>query len=462
MLKTKQISVKIGLFIGACVSFAVVAFFLTWNSGILFSFVAASLIVCIFFIARNAADIFFSERIERKGLYDGETGLLSQFIERLRFSYTLDDFIQAVRDVCEDRGGISVLYVDKDENRILYNSPSHIASAGETIEKLALNFGADWEEGCYFFDGELGLVSDPAASRGFFIAADRRHAYFFCRYTRLFDPIIFPKLVDEFKRFQLCEKTIAKMSEISSLSKEWALLADTQKTFLPQTMPKIKRLDIASFYRPLVNVSGDYYTVLPVTNEKTLVMLGDVSGKGLSAALIMGLVINTVKTIKNKENLSLLVSSVDKAIKSMSLEDKYTVLFVAIIDTRQMTLEYVNASMADPVLISRSPDGGRLRALKSNASLVGIIDMEEIKPNVQKLYTGDMLFIASDGVSEAMNETGVELGNTEQYERLLKKSFVKSARAFITDVSDLVFAFSGEGRIRDDITMLAIKVGEAV
>ena len=118
--------------------------------------------------------------------------------------------------------------------------------------------------------------------------------------------------------------------------------------------------------------------------------------------------------------------------------------------------------MADPVLISRSPDGGRLRALKSNASLVGIIDMEEITPKVQKLYTGDMLFIASDGVSEAMNENGVELGNTEQYERLLKKSFVKSARAFITDVSDLVIAFSGDGRIRDDITMLAVKVGEAV
>jgi len=165
MLKTKQVLVKIGLFISACVSFAVVAFFLTWNSGILFSFTVASLIVCIFFIARTAADKFFSERIERKGLYGGETGLLSRFIERLRFSYTLDDFIQAVRDVCEDRGGISVLYVDKDENRILYNSPSHIASAGETIEKLALNFGADWEEGCYFFDGELGLVSDPAPPR---------------------------------------------------------------------------------------------------------------------------------------------------------------------------------------------------------------------------------------------------------------------------------------------------------
>ena len=117
--------------------------------------------------------------------------------------------------------------------------------------------------------------------------------------------------------------------------------------------------------------------------------------------------------------------------------------------------------MSDPVIISRSLEGGRLRYLKSNASLVGIIAMEDIEPAEEKLYTGDMLLIASDGVSETMNETGIELGETDQYERLLKKSFVKSARSFINDISDLVFAYSG-GQIRDDITMLAVKVGESV
>ncbi|MGI5173611.1 SpoIIE family protein phosphatase [Treponema sp. OMZ 840] len=462
MLKTKQSFISVGLFISACIFFAVLSFFLTRNTGFLFSFITASLIVCIVFTLQSFINRLLRDFAEKKTLYRGETGLLSAFIERLRFSYTLDDFIHAVCDVCEDRGGIAVLYVDKSENRILYSSPSHLASGAHTFEKLSLNFNPEWKDGYYFFDGNLGLVSDTGQARGFFLVSNRQHVFFFCRYTRLFDPVIFPRLLEEFQRFQLCEKTIVKMSEISSLSKEWSLLADTQKSFLPQTMPKIKKLDIAAYYRPLVNVSGDYYTVLPITPEKTLIMLGDVSGKGLAAALIMGLVMNTVKILREKENLSALISSVDKAIKSMNLEDKYTVMFIGLIDTQKMTVEYINASMADPVIISRSPDGGRLRFLKSNASLVGIIEMDEIEPAVQKLYTGDVLLVVSDGVSEVMNEKGIELGNTEQYERLLKKSFVKSARSFITDISNLVFSYSGTTQIRDDITMLAVKIGEAV
>lgn len=461
MLKQKQALVTVLSFIIACILFTLITFALTKNAGFVFSWVTAFIFLCVLFIIRHNVNRFLSERLERTILYEGDTGLLARFIERVRFSYTLDDFIKSVCDVCEDEGGISVLYVDKSENRILYGSPSHIASREETLQRLNLNFNTDWKDGYYFFDGDMGLVSDTSAARGFFLVSEKRHVYFFCRYTRLFDKVIFEKLFEEFKRFQLCEKTITKMSEISSLSKEWALLADTQKSFLPQILPKIPKLDIAAYYRPLVNVSGDYYTVLPISEEKNLVMLGDVSGKGLAAALIMGLVMNTVKILKDKENLRSIIISVDKAIKSMNLDDKYTVMFIGLIDTKKMTVKYINASMSDPVIISRSLEGGRLRYLKSNASLVGIIAMEDIEPAEEKLYTGDMLLIASDGVSETMNETGIELGETDQYERLLKKSFVKSARSFINDISDLVFAYSG-GQIRDDITMLAVKVGESV
>ncbi len=462
MLKTKRMCVTAGLFTAVCILFVAATFFLTREVSFRFSFVTALIILCIFFIIYNSVNRFFTERLERQVLYSRDTGLLMRFIERLRFSYTLDDFIEAVCDVCETQGGISVLYINKAENRILYNSPARISSDQKTVAALDLNFNSRWKDGCYFFDEAFGLMSDPRDTAGFFLVSEQRHLYFFCRYTHLFDPVVFPLLFDEFRRFQLCEKTIAKMSEISSLSKEWALLADTQKSFLPHTMPKVRKLDIAAYYRPLVNVSGDYYSVLPISDEKTLVMLGDVSGKGLAAALIMGLVMNTVKIIKDKENLSALVFSVDKAIKSMNLEDKYTVMFIGLIDTQKMTIEYVNASMADPVIISRAPDGGRLHFLESNASLVGIIDMGDIEPAVHKLYTGDMLLIASDGVSETMDDTGVELGDTEQYERLLKKAFAKSARNFINDIADAVLAYGGHEHIRDDITMLAVKVGDTV
>ena len=124
------------------------------------------------------------------------------------------------------------------------------------------------------------------------------------------------------------ESIISNLTEITQLSREWAMLADVQKAFLPTVMPEVQRLELASYFRPLVNVSGDYYTVLPLDEHKTLVMLGDVSGKGLAAALVMGLVLNTVKIVQDKEDLVGLIYSIDRAIKNMKLQDKYTVLFI--------------------------------------------------------------------------------------------------------------------------------------
>ena len=140
---------------------------------------------------------------------------------------------------------------------------------------------------------------------------------------------------------------------------------------MPQVLPEPRRLRLAAYFRPLVNVSGDYYTALPIDDHKTLLMLGDVSGKGLPAALIMGLVMNTVKIMENKEDLVSIVYAVDKAIKGMKLQDKYTVLFISVVDTQKMTIRYVNASMSDPRIITRSPDGYTIpRGLKVTDELV--------------------------------------------------------------------------------------------
>lgn len=223
-------------------------------------------------------------------------------------------------------------------------------------------------------------------------------------------------------------------------------------------MPQIDGLSVAAYFRPLVNVSGDYYTVLPISKTKTLLMLGDVSGKGLAAALVMGLVMNTVKILENKDNLPGMIKAVDKAIKGMKLQDKYTVLFLGIVDTEKMTIRYVNASMSDPLIITRSPDGYRIKPLTSNCSLVGIIDLPEVEVAEQRLFRGDVILMASDGVSEVMDDSGEELGNTELYQNTIKASAVKSPKEFIDDVVNLVMTYNGGKKLRDDVTMMVAKV----
>ena len=351
-----------------------------------------------------------------------------------------------------------MLYIDRGTNYILYNSPSRLTSTAETISALRMNFSADWDEGLFFLGDGMGITSSYKQARGFFISSERQHLFVFCRYARLFDLEIYTRLYEEFRRFQTRTRIISGLSEISELSKEWEQLAAAQQSFLPPVMPDVKGVKLAAYFRPLINVSGDYYTVLPIDEHKTLIMLGDVSGKGLAAALVMGLVMNTVKIKENKEDLPGMLVAVDAAIKSMHLQDKYTVVFIGIIDTQEMKIRYINASMSDPIIITRSPTGHRIKPLTSNCSIIGILPLDEITVAEQRLFSGDVIMMASDGVSEVMNEEGVELGDTELFDTTIKAAAAKDPQGFIDDVVKLIFDYNGNKKLRDDVTMLVAKV----
>ncbi|MBQ0165799.1 MAG: SpoIIE family protein phosphatase [Treponema sp.] len=424
----------------------------------LFAGIVGAVVFGLLLLVNVVANRVGVQRIEKKTLRSHETGIISEFIDKLRFAYTVDDFIQVVQTVLEDKADCSILYVDRESNYIIYNSSERIVTDEKTTTKLEQNYPTTWADGYYFLDEELGVVSRLRDARGFFLVAGTKHLYVFCRYTHEFDREIYKQLIEEYKRFESRSKTVAELTEISSLSQEWDALAATQRSFLPQQIPNIKGLDIDAYFRPLVNVSGDYYTILPMDEDKTLVMLGDVSGKGLAAALVMGLVMNTVKIIENKEDLPGVVRAVDQAIKGMHLQDKYTVLFIGIIDTKKMTIKYINASMSDPIIVTRAPDGYKIKPLSSNCSVVGIIELDDIQPAEQKLFRDDLILMASDGVSEVMNNDGVELGDTELYMNTIKNSAYKSAHHIVGDIVDLVLTYNGDKRLRDDVTMMAVKV----
>ena len=399
-------------------------------------------------------------RIERRSMETGATAYFTKFIERLRFCYSLEDFYSAVTDILEVEADCSVLYIDRNANYILYNSPNKITNDPNVLTKLEQNYSVSWHDPINFIGENLGLVTSRKKARGFFFASDGEHLYIFNRYTYLFDTEIYEKLYEEFVRFQNRSRIISSLAEISELTTEWQQLADAQVSFLPKKMPEIKNLKLGAYFRPLINVSGDYYSVLPIDENKTLLMLGDVSGKGLAAALVMGLVMNTVKIKENKEDLVGMIISVDAAIKGMHLQDKYTVLFIGIVDTEKMKITYVNASMSDPIIVTRSPEGYRIKSLSSNCSVVGIIPIEpgDVQVSEQRLFSGDLIMMASDGVSEVMNEDKVELGDTELFTNTIKASASKDPQEFVADIVNLVLDYNADTRLHDDLTMLVAKV----
>lgn len=432
-----------------------------------YGFVATALVASVFFImlafAANAVRQFVLAKVRKDTLETGETEILNAFIDRLRFCYTLDDFYGAISENLEKQADCSVILVDRKKNYVLYNSPDRLTSTESVREKMFQNFPDHWQDSINFFDRHIGVTSNYKKARGFFIVFQQIHLYVFCRYTRLFDTEVYDRLFEEFKRFITRSNTLSTLQEISSTTKEWEQLAITQQSFLPvvETMKPIPKLKIATYFRPLVNVSGDYYSVLPIDQSKTLLVLGDVSGKGLPAALIMGLVMNTVKIIENKEDLVGVIGAIDKAIKGMHLQDKYTVIFLGIVDTDKMTIRYINASMSDPVILSPAPDGYRMKPLTSNASVVGILDMdlENIQVAEKRLFRGDTILMATDGVSEVMDDNGVELGDTEIFKKTLQTGAAKSPKEFVEDIVNLIMTYNGDKKLHDDVTMMIAKVG---
>ena len=429
------------------------------SASVVYAFVTAAGGFAVIAVTIGAVRVEFLEALRHKDLFTKETAILTEFLDRIRVCYSLDDFYEAIGSVLEVKGDCTVMFIDREKNYVLYNSPDRLSCSENTMRVLTLNYPADWKDGFYFMGEGYGIVTKQRDARGFILVNNKKHLYVFCRYTKLFDSEIFAHLYDEFARFQDRAHTISNLSEIASLSREWKQLADTQKSFLPLDMPKIDKLSVAAYYRPLVNVSGDYYSVLPISSSQTLLMLGDVSGKGLAAGLVMGLVMNTVKILGDRENLPAMIKAVDKAIKGMKLQDKYTVLFIGIVDTERMTIRYVNASMSDPLIITNSPSGYRIRPLTSNCSVVGIIDIGDVEVAEEKLFRDDVILMASDGVSEVMNEDGVELGDTELYENTIKSSAAKTPKEFIDDVVKLIMDYNGGKKLRDDVTMMVAKVG---
>ena len=463
MYKTRKKIVTISVYTLAVISFIGFALFLipeksTETPSLYSLLVVAAFFCAIIFLAVRLKTTVIA-KVRHDTLEKGETMILKKFIDSLRFSYTLDDFYVAIGDYLERRGDCSVLLIDRTKNYILYNSPNRITSSDSIREKMCQNFEENWKDGYYYIDRHFGVTSRLKKSRGFFLCSEKQHMFVFCTYTRLFDSSIYEQLFEEYKRFITRTRTISQLSEIAATTKEWQQLAETQQSFLPQKIPNIHNLKIATYFRPLVNVSGDYFSILPIDKYKTLLMLGDVSGKGLPAALIMGLVMNTVKIIEDKEDLVGVIKAIDKAIKGMHLQDKYTVLFLSVIDTEKMKIRYINASMSDPIILSPSPDGYRIKPLTSNASLVGILDMGDVSVAEKRLFRGDTILMATDGVSEVMDDSGVELGDTDLYKKTLIAGASKSPQEFVDDIVDLIWKYNGDKKLHDDVTMMIAKVG---
>ncbi len=412
----------------------------------------------LFYALRDRVTTVLERRAYDRSFRGRETRIITDFTERVGVCFTILDLVEAMRDKLEKSADMGVILLKSDSWEVVYQSPSAAASDDSLVETLGQRF-RDRNEGVSFITDDYSPSKGGIGERGFLIRASGFHLFVLSRLCAFVEPEAFEMLHAELRIHFDRVLTISRLFEVASLSKEWQLIAETQRSFLPRKLPSPAKLDLGVFYAPLVNVSGDYYDAIPVDADRTLIVAGDVSGKGLAAALIMGIIVNTIRVAADKSDLAALVRSVDFAVRDMGFDDKYTVMFIGLVDTAKRTLRYVNAAMADPIIITQTAMGPKVLRLEPTMGLVGLVPFDDVPVEELPLRTDQIILLASDGVTEVSDSTGARLGETELFEKSLALASKFGAADFISSISAVLYKFVGDNPLKDDVTILAAKVG---
>jgi sigma-B regulation protein RsbU (phosphoserine phosphatase) len=234
------------------------------------------------------------------------------------------------------------------------------------------------------------------------------------------------------------------------------LAAQVQRLFLPVGKPAIAGLEIAGMMRPARGVSGDYYDYIPINPHTIQLVIADVAGKGVPAALLMSATAAAMQLETNHDrNILEMVGRLNTGIHSVSDDgERYVTLLVAELDAQERKLRYVNCGH-NPALLFRAQTGAVTR-LNSSCAPIGISPENPCQLASADLTVGDVLVFYTDGVTEAENQLGEELG-TERLSAVVERGSSSSAEALMTDIFDTVATFCSGIGFNDDVTVLVVK-----
>lgn len=243
--------------------------------------------------------------------------------------------------------------------------------------------------------------------------------------------------------------------EKQKMEDELLIAREIQKGLLPSVLPSLEHLDIAAANISSKQVGGDYFDVVPLEGGRALVAIGDVSGKGTPAALLMA---NLQAAIRALVPLDLTLSEFTGRVNDLMCRNtggnKFVTLFWGILDPRSLTLRYVNAGHNYPMLIRAT---GAVERLERGGMILGIMKTNlPYEEGTVRLFPGDLLALFTDGVSEAMSRESVEYGE-ERLESVLRHSVGLTAEAVLAAVHDDVLRHAKGASQSDDITMMVIR-----
>jgi sigma-B regulation protein RsbU (phosphoserine phosphatase) len=274
------------------------------------------------------------------------------------------------------------------------------------------------------------------------------------------------------------EKLIQEQKEKQRLEGELAIAQEVQAQLFPRQVSELESLEVHGFCRPARTVSGDYYDFLTASSHKLILAVGDISGKGISAALLMATIHSAVRAYSVEslpqmrepvavgavagagrvmaawpEGIEIspgaLLGLLNHQLYESTPPEKYATLFLGIYDGRSHQLTYSNGGHLPPILIS---ENGAMRRLEAGGTVVGLFDNMTYDEGRVEMHPGEIFIAYSDGVTEPENEFGefgeerlIDLVSTNRHLPLLQISQV---------VTSAVDDWIGDNEQPDDITLV--------
>ncbi len=231
--------------------------------------------------------------------------------------------------------------------------------------------------------------------------------------------------------------------------------AHIQQGLLPGAPPDLPGIDMAGFNAACRTVGGDYFDYLLTPDNRLAIAIGDVAGKGMPAALLMAsLQARVTSLVESAVSTASLVRSLNRGLSSYCPRNRFITFFLAILDPATGELLYTNAGHNPTILMRRA---GQVELLEDGGPVLAILPSFPYSEHRTQLRPGDLLFLYSDGLTEAENTEGQEFGEN-QLMSVLSANPTASAEALITAVRGAVQDWTGGRALADDLTMLAVRL----
>jgi sigma-B regulation protein RsbU (phosphoserine phosphatase) len=254
--------------------------------------------------------------------------------------------------------------------------------------------------------------------------------------------------------FRIVSSLLADSEEAERLMRrDLAQAADIQQRMLPATAPQVAGADLAGFNAACRTVGGDYYDFFPYPDGRVALALGDVSGKGMPASLLMAELHARVQVLaEDPADLGALMGRLNKATCAKCPSNRFITFFFCMLDASG-ELAFANAGHNPPIIMR---DSGAAEMLEGGGPPLGILPIARYQQMQARLDRGDMLVLYSDGVTEANNPDYDEFGE-ERFIEVLKAHRHEPAVAIVEAVTAALAKFTAGAPQADDITLAVAK-----